>query len=289
MNEGELGKVYSDGEIIFKEGDVGEGMYVIQSGKINITKKATSGELVIATLQSGEIFGEMALFDRLPRSATARASGNARILSIDKKKLFSTISRDPTLVFKLLESMSQRIRKLDEEFMKLKKSNIDILHVFIDVDETCNLILEEAKKMIPADNGSVMLLDDKDKTLSIKAAFGSLSDNKIRLTVGEGVAGDVFRTGKAELINNVSLDSRFKPMGIHITSMLCVPLKLKNYNFGVINMTNSSEKYFTIDDLKLLHSIAIHASIAIENAKNFSKLKNATDEVLMHATLLDMG
>jgi len=289
MNEGELGKVYSDGEIIFKEGDVGEGMYVIQSGKINITKKATSGELVIATLQSGEIFGEMALFDRLPRSATARASGNARILSIDKKKLFSTISRDPTLVFKLLESMSQRIRKLDEEFMKLKKSNIDILHVFIDVDETCNLILEEAKKMIPADNGSVMLLDDKDKTLSIMAAFGSESDNKIRLTEGEGVAGDVLRTGKAELINNVSLDSRFKPMGIHITSMLCVPLKLKNYNFGVINMTNSSEKYFTIDDLKLLHSIAIHASIAIENAKNFSKLKNATDEVLMHATLLDMG
>jgi transcriptional regulator with GAF, ATPase, and Fis domain len=289
MNEGELGKVYSDGEIIFKEGDVGEGMYVIQSGKINITKKATSGELVIATLQSGEIFGEMALFDRLPRSATAKALGDARVLSIDKKKLFSTISKDPTLAFKILESMSQKIRRLNEEFMKLKKDKLDILQVYLDVDAICNFILEEAKKMIPADNGSVMLLDDEDKTLSIKAAFGSESDHKIRLTVGEGVAGDVLRTGKAELINNVSLDSRFKPMGIHIKSMLCVPLKLKNYNFGVINMTNSSEKYFAIDDLKLLHSIAIHASIAIENAKNFSKLKSATDEIIMHATLLDMG
>jgi len=57
----------------------------------------------------------MALFDRLPRSATAIAVGDARILSIDKKKLISSISRDPTLAFKILETMSQRIRRLDED------------------------------------------------------------------------------------------------------------------------------------------------------------------------------
>jgi len=288
MSEGELGKVYSDGEIIFKEGDIGEAMYVIQSGEINITKKATSGDLVIATLQSGEIFGEMALFDRLPRSATARASGNARILTIDKKKLFSTISRDPTLVFKLLESMSQRIRKIDEELMKLRKSKIDILHIFIDVDETCNLILEEARNIIPADSGSIMLLDDEEKSLAIKSAFGTEWDPKTRLAVGEGIAGDVVKTGKAELLNNVSFDPRFKSGESHIKSMLCVPLKWKGNIFGVINMSTSSEKLFTLDDLKLLHSVAIHSSIAIENAKNFSKLKNVADEVLRHATLLDM-
>jgi len=289
MKDDELGKVYSDGEIIFKEGEAADRMYVVQSGKVKITKKTASGDLPIATLESGEIFGEMALFDRLPRSANANALGDARVLSIDKKKLFSTISKDPTLVFKILESMSQRIRRLNEEFMQLKKDKLDVLHLYLDVDETCNFILEEAKNIIPAENGSVMLLDDKDKTLSIKAAFGSESDHKIRLQIGEGVAGDVLSTGKAELINNVSLDTRFKPMGIHITSMLCVPLKVKKYNFGVINMSNSSDKFFTIDELKLLHSVAIHASIAIENAKIFSKLKNATDEVLMHATMLDMG
>jgi len=288
MNESELGRIYSDGEIIFREGDVGEALYVIQSGKINITKKATSGELVIATLRSGEIFGEMALFDRLPRSATARASGDARILTIDKKKLFSTISRDPTLVFKLLESMSQRTRRLDEELMKLKKSNTDILLFFIDVDEACNLILEEARNIVSADNGSIMLFDDEAKSLAIKAAFGTEWDPKIRFAVGEGIAGDVLSTGKAELINNVSIDSRFKSGAAHIKSMLCVPLKWKSDNFGVINMSKSSEKLFALDDLKLLHSIAIYASVVIENAKNFSKLKNVTDQILRHATLLDM-
>jgi len=288
MNDSELGKAYSDGEIIFREGDAGDALYVIQSGKITITKKTTSGELVIATLQSGEIFGDMALFDRLPRSATARASGNARILSVDKKKLFSTIGRDPTLMFKLLESMSQRIRKLDDELTKLKKSNIDVLHFFIDVDEICNLILEEARNIVSADNGSIMLLDNDGKSLAIKAAFGTEWDPKTKFAIGEGIAGDVLSTGRAELINNVSIDSRFKPGAAHIKSILCVPLKWKSNIFGVINMSRGSEILFILDDLKLLHSVAIYSSAAIENAQNFSKLKNVTDNILRHATLLDM-
>lgn len=288
MKEGELGRVYSDGEIIFKEGDIGESMYVIQDGTIHIIKKAASGEVIIATLKSGEVFGEMALFDRLPRSASARASGEARVLSIDKKKLFSSINRDPTLVFKLLDSMSQRIRKIDEELMKLKKSNLDILQTLIDVDETCNFILEEIKHLIPADNGSIMLLAEKEPSLFIKAAFGTEYNPKVRLGAGEGIAGDVLRTGKAELINDAPKDPRFKSGAAHIRSLLCVPLKWESHILGVINMSRSSEKLFTLDDLKLLHSVAVHASIAIENAKNYSRIKIITDEVLRHATLLDM-
>lgn len=120
MSSGEVGKVYSDGEIIFKEGEQGNCIYVIQSGKVRIIKKDSSGERTIAVLENGELFGEMALFDKLPRSATARALGDARILSMDKKRLFAGISRDPTLAFKTLEAVSGRIRKLNDEIMKLK-------------------------------------------------------------------------------------------------------------------------------------------------------------------------
>jgi len=268
MRDSELGRLYSDGEIIFKEGDVGDALYMIQSGKITITKKAASGELVIATLQSGEIFGEMALFDRLPRSATARASGNARILKMEKKRFFSAIGRDPTLVFKLLESMSQRTRKLDEELMRLKKSNVDISHFFVDVDETCALILERARDIVSADSGSIMLFDEEAKSLAIRAAFGTEWDPKMRFGAGEGIAGDVLNTGRAELINNVSTDSRFKSGTASIKSILCVPLVGKSNNLGVINMSKSSENLFTLDDLDSLRSVAIYASVAIENAKN---------------------
>ena len=74
-----LGRTYEDGEVIFREGDKGEGMYVIQAGKVKITKQTTSGEVTLSVLEDGDIFGEMALFDKLPRSATATASGEARV------------------------------------------------------------------------------------------------------------------------------------------------------------------------------------------------------------------
>lgn len=288
MKDGELGKVYAEGEIIFKEGDEGDRMYVIQSGRVQITKKTSAGDLTIATLGSGEIFGEMALFDRLPRSATAAAMDEARILSIDKKKLFQTIDRDPTLVLKTLEYMSRRIRRLDEEFTKLRKSKLDILQIFINVDETCNFILEEARNFIKADNGSIMLYSDEEKTLLIKAAFGTEWNPKTKLNAGEGIAGDVLKTGRAELINNVSMDPRYKKGSAHINSVICVPIKGKNTHFGVINMSRISENLFVIEDLKLLRFIALYASIAIENAMNFTRLRNVTDEVLRHATMLDM-
>ncbi len=288
MSGGELGKIYSDGEVIFKEGETGNVMFVIQSGKVKITKKTAAGEIDIATLNNGEIFGEMALFDRLPRSASAVALGDARVLSVDKKKLFATISRDPTLVFKLLESMSQRIRKLDEELTKLKKNNAEVRHVFIDIDEACRFILDEAKNVIKPDNGSIMILDERGEFLTIRAAFGSESPAKMKFKAGDGIAGDVLKTGKAELINDVSADGRFVSGSSRITSMLCVPLKCRDVSIGVINMSSVSDRLFTQDELKLLHSLAIYASIAIQSSMNLSNLKSVTDEVLKSATMLNM-
>ncbi len=288
MREDELGRVYSGGEVIFQEGDEGDRMYVVQAGKVKITKKHDAGELTIATLGPGEIFGEMAMFDRMPRSAAAVAVGEARILGIDKKKLFQSIDRDPTLVFKLIESMSSRIRSLDEEFTRLKKSKMELLQIFVNINETCQFVLDGAKNSVIADNGSIMLYDEREKNFVIKAAFGTVWEPRTSLGRGEGIAGDVLSTGKAELINNVSMDPRFKTGPADIMSMLCVPLKGKNSPFGVINMSRTTGKLFTVEDLKLLRTVAIYASLAIENAMNFTRLHDVTDEFLRHATLLDI-
>lgn len=120
MKDGELGRTCEDGEIIFREGDKGDGMYVIQAGKVGITKSAPVGEVTLAVLTAGDIFGEMALFDGMPRSASATALGDARILSVDKRKLFTLISKDPTTAFNIIESMSRRIRNLSNELLEYK-------------------------------------------------------------------------------------------------------------------------------------------------------------------------
>jgi CRP-like cAMP-binding protein len=267
----------------------GEVMYVIQSGKVKITRESPSGSLILCVLENGEIFGEMALFDRLPRCATAVASGDARVLSVDKKKLFPTISRDPTLLLKILETMSQRIRKLDDEITKLKKHQSAVAPICASVEQTCRTILTEARNIISADSGSIMLLDDREEYISVKAAFGQEVDPKVKLRVGEGIAGNVLKTGRAELLDNVSMDSRYLPGKLKIGSMICVPIGCEGHNFGVINMSSGTKTFFTSQSLKLLRTIATYAAIAIQNEANFFYLKNATDELLRNAMNIDVA
>lgn len=287
MKEGELGKNYADGEIIFREGEKGEGMYAVQSGSVKITRDTASGGITIATLQEGDIFGEMALFDRLPRSANAVAFGEARVLSIDRKKLFTTINRDPTLVFKILESMSHRIRSLNEEMAKLRTAKTDIAKMCADVNGTCELVLQEARNIVQAENGSLMLLDQEGKDLVIMAAFGVDLAEKARLQEGYGIAGDVLRTGRAELVNTARADARFVTSPMEIGSLLCIPLKCDHQVFGVMNMSHSSENRFSLNDLSILSSLSFYASLAIQHARNFMHLRDATEGMLIHATVLN--
>jgi len=123
MKESELGRTYKDGEIICREGDVGESMFVIQSGSVEVSKNHNGGEMVLRTMTRGEIFGEMALFDRMERSATVKALGEAIVLRVDKKGFFAKACQDPTMTFNILEGMSKRIRDLTSELSKYKENS----------------------------------------------------------------------------------------------------------------------------------------------------------------------
>ncbi len=122
MKENEIGKMYKDGEIICREGDEGKSMFVIQSGTVEISKKLPEGEMMLRTMTKGEIFGEIALFDRMTRSATVKALGDAVVLSVDKQGFFAKACKDPTLTFNILEAMSKRIRELTRELSKYKEN-----------------------------------------------------------------------------------------------------------------------------------------------------------------------
>ncbi len=114
METGTIGKEYKDREIVIREGDRGDCMYVIQSGKVEVFKETEGRETVIAIRGEGEFFGEMALFENEVRRASVRASGGARILTIDRKNLLRRIQSDPSLAFRIIETMSHRIRELSE-------------------------------------------------------------------------------------------------------------------------------------------------------------------------------
>lgn len=120
MSAGGLGKTYSAGQLVVKQGDAGECMFAIQSGQVEVVKEDNGGEVRVAILEQGDIFGEMAIFEREVRSATVRAVGEARVLTVDKKTFLRRVQEDPSIAFNLVRMMSGRIRRLSTEVAKLK-------------------------------------------------------------------------------------------------------------------------------------------------------------------------
>jgi CRP/FNR family transcriptional regulator len=120
MKSGELGKTYKDKEVIIRQGESGNSMYVIQSGEVEVLRHKDGAEVQLAIRREGDFFGEMALFSRKVRSATIRALGEARVLTIDRKNLLNSIQKDPSLAFRIIETLSKRIRDLSEEIAPYK-------------------------------------------------------------------------------------------------------------------------------------------------------------------------
>ncbi len=121
METGVLGREYGGGEVVCRQGEVGDRMYVVQAGRAVVSREEGGADVVVGELTPGDVFGEMAIFDRQPRSATVRAKGKARVLTLDKRAFLRRVHEDPSLAFRILERMSQRIRDLNEEVSRLKR------------------------------------------------------------------------------------------------------------------------------------------------------------------------
>jgi len=120
IEKGALGKVYQDGEFITRQGDVGQVMYVVQQGKVEVLMERDGHETLLRVAGEGEFLGEMAIFDHEVRSASLRAKGEVKVLTIDKKNFLKRIHVDPSLAFRIVQTMSQRVRELGDEVARLK-------------------------------------------------------------------------------------------------------------------------------------------------------------------------
>lgn len=103
-------RAYKSGEIIFRQGDTGDDAFIVENGQVEIARGNGTAELVIATIEAGGLFGEMALIDDAPRMATARAMRATKCVIIPKRA-FSKLMRDAHPVLRVvLGTMMQRVR-----------------------------------------------------------------------------------------------------------------------------------------------------------------------------------
>jgi CRP/FNR family transcriptional regulator, cyclic AMP receptor protein len=103
------------GDTLFQVGDPGESLYIVQSGEIELFIKDTAGQRIpLAIMSKGEVFGELALLDRSPRTATAVALADANLLELDRDDLLLLFRTSPAAALRLLAAMGRMTRKADE-------------------------------------------------------------------------------------------------------------------------------------------------------------------------------
>lgn len=114
---------FEEDEILFKEGDLGDQAYIVISGEVEIYKRIRKdNEITIARLKHGECFGEMALFDGEPRSASARTTAPSVLSIYSREDLMSVINQYPTIALGIINEISIRLRNVQMNLDDYKKT-----------------------------------------------------------------------------------------------------------------------------------------------------------------------
>ncbi len=115
-------KRFRDGEVIYEEGERGDEMYFIDSGRVRLMKRSQGLHVRLATLEPGDFFAEMALLDDCEHCVSAVAQGEVRLVACSKEDLLAEIRDNPELAMKMLTTMSDRLRRVDKELALLSVS-----------------------------------------------------------------------------------------------------------------------------------------------------------------------
>ncbi|MGE5207761.1 MAG: DUF1003 domain-containing protein [Alphaproteobacteria bacterium] len=115
------------GAVVFRAGDEGDAMYLIEDGKVRICVRAKDGhEVTLTELERGDFFGEMALLDGKPRSADAVVQENARLAVLSREHFLSFVRRNPNVALEMLTALTNRLRHTDELLRHTATRNLNV-------------------------------------------------------------------------------------------------------------------------------------------------------------------
>ena len=164
---------FPPGSIVLYEGDKNKTPYLILKGRIKVVLSDKKGkEIIVSILKEGDYFGEMALFDQLPRSATVVTLEDSEFLIISPEVLLDKISKNPRLSLKLLSEMSKRLRKTDKQIGNL---------ALLDVKGRVARILLNLFQEAPLENGKDYKTVARPPLKDIAAMSGTTRETASRI------------------------------------------------------------------------------------------------------------
>jgi CRP-like cAMP-binding protein len=106
---------FAAGTVLFYEGDASREMYVIQSGRVRLSRLVGGKETVLAEIPTGEFFGEMAILNNQPRSATAMVVEDSRLLVLDERTFDSMIRNNSEIAVRMIKRLADRLAQANEQ------------------------------------------------------------------------------------------------------------------------------------------------------------------------------
>lgn len=274
---------------LFEEGDPGNSLILVKTGQIELRKRIGEDEVVLWTAYPGDFVGEMAIIDGLPRSASAIATEDTNVISIESNVLLPFLTTNPKLMLNILKALTSRLRNSNDTLTTvIERKGIDarqeiarlnaliesaqVVNSSLDLDKLLQIILDEAIKITDAERGTIYVLDEEKKEIWSRVLVGNELE-EVRQPVGKGISGYVAETGKILNIPDAYSDPRFNPefdrkSGFKTRNVLCVPMKNRQGTIiGVCQLINKKRGDFTAEDERFLKAFTVHAAIAIENSR----------------------
>ncbi len=147
-----FGKALPAGTVLCREGEVGREMYVIQEGKVRISKKVRDVEKVLAELGAGAFLGEMSILLNKPRSATATVVEDSKVLVIEPKTFEAMVKGNAEIAIRLIKILADRLQEADDQIenLLLKDSTSRVVHMLMRTAEKKGKANPDGSKMVPA-------------------------------------------------------------------------------------------------------------------------------------------
>jgi CRP/FNR family transcriptional regulator, cyclic AMP receptor protein len=272
-------KDYDDGQTVFAEGDPGDSMYFILQGCIRIEKRAQAAGAVrktLAVLETGDYFGEMALLDQKPRSASAVAAGRVNILRLSKAAFDQMQAGNSvagmSVLFAMIRTSSDRIRRLSAQVVVYDEVGKAIgeaqeLQTLLDV------ILQQLSSATFADWGLLLLRSQFSDHLELRGQANLTLTPAQREAVsnGQGFLEPVLRSPADQLVADFADEERFKPcacLGFETASLLLSPIAVSDQVLGLILLGGNERAHFDLNALNLVRGVARQTAQAILNARH---------------------
>jgi sigma-B regulation protein RsbU (phosphoserine phosphatase) len=152
------------------------------------------------------------------------------------------------------------------------------LAALLEVERVARLTLQQARQMIVATDGVIMLLDEDSGVLTTVASFGDEMPVLQGFRRGHGIIGAIAQTGVGEIVNDVDLDPRRVTDHTAVKALIAAPLRVGERVTGVIAIGSTLPMPYTAAELKLLNTLALQTATAIENARLFERTVQAARE-----------